>query len=174
MPAPAPGPLRLRRKRRSPGSGPGLRLRRCRSGSRPWRPRLRPRRAPWRLRGVPARRPDCGSPPGAPAAAGAGPASGRPCQPGRCGPQPVGLAAPSGPLRAPCGGGGPLGLSVGRCAHLVPPRAPPALPPPCGRGWPLRAPGPPPSRGRLSGPDGPLVSSAAPGSGVFPRREKSP
>lgn len=102
-------------------------------------------------------------PPGAPAAAGAGPASGRPCQPGRCGPRPVGLAAPSGPLRAPLRGWGPLGPLRG---PLRPSRAAPGPPclAPALRAWvALRAPGPPPSRGRLSGPKGPLLFAAAPG-----------
>lgn len=142
MPAPAPVPLRLRRwggglrgsgpgcgfggsgpgpARGGPGCGPVVRLGDC-AGSPPVGPAAAAPRGPPLRRGR-ARRPGGLASPGA---AVPGPLVLRP-PPGLCGP--------------PCGGGGPLGLSVGRCAHLVPPWAPPALPPPCGRGWPFGPPG---------------------------------
>lgn len=112
----------------------------------------------------PARRPGCGSPPGAPAAAGACPGPGGLRPPG---PRPPGRGScrpPSAPLRAPLRGWGALGLLR---AAVAPHPSRPGSPLPCPRPFgPGVGPSGPPGLlrpGAAGRPFGPLGSAAAPG-----------
>lgn len=161
MPAPARSPLRLRR------CGGGLRGSRPGCGPRPG-PLCGPGSGALAAARGPRPSPRLRQPPGGPRSGGGGSGRRRAGLAASCGPRPVVVASP---LRAasgrPAGVVGPCASSRVRRARLGPPRVPPALPRPAGRGGPGGPPGLLHRRGRLGG-----VLRPPPKISRRPRRER--